>query len=407
MISGKMKSAIILFFIVILIFVSNACQTKTPNEHYVVVLSLDGFRSDYSSKAHTPTLDSLARVGVKSSFRPSFPSLTFPNHYSMATGLYPDHHGIVSNSFYAPDLNKVYHTWNFEDITNGDFYGGEPIWITAEKQGIKSATFYWVGSETKDKKLQPSIWKKFDKKISFSNRADSVISWLALPEQQRPHLIMWYMEEPDHTGHIKGPDSPQIIPVIENLDKELNRFFTKARTLAIFDKIDFIIVSDHGMATYTSEQYIDLADYLPKDSFDHICNGIPALLYPKSSYLDSAYAKLKRIPHLSVWKKEEVPEKYAYGKNPRVGDLVVLPDVGNIILFGEDVEKINGGTHGYDTYAPEMEGIFYAAGPSFKKNITFPSMANVNLYPLIANLLDIHPAPNDGEEAIINQLLCK
>lgn len=169
------------------------CTAHSKKERYVVVLSMDGFRSDYPSHAHTPTLDSLACVGVKAAFRPSFPSVTFPNHYSMATGLHPDHHGLVNNFFYAPDLDSVYVMGN----PNPAFFGGEPIWNTAEKQGVRTASFYWVGSEYPIQGCRPSIWKPFDKNVPFSDRADSVIAWLQLPEEVRPHLIMWYMEEPD------------------------------------------------------------------------------------------------------------------------------------------------------------------------------------------------------------------
>ena len=179
------------------------CQTKKQSDRYVVVLSMDGFRSDYPSRAHTPTLDSLANVGVRSTFRPCYPSVTFPNHYSMATGLHPDHHGLVNNFFYDAELDSSYRMGNLDP----QFYGGEPIWNTAERQGVRTASFYWVGSEVPLESGQPSIWKPFDKSVPFSDRADSVISWLKLPEDVRPHLIMWYMEEPDAIGHSATPDS--------------------------------------------------------------------------------------------------------------------------------------------------------------------------------------------------------
>ena len=250
------------------------CQTKKRSDRYVVVLSMDGFRSDYPSRAHTPTLDSLANVGVRSTFRPCYPSVTFPNHYSMATGLHPDHHGLVNNFFYDAELDSSYRMGNLDPR----FYGGEPIWNTAERQGVRTASFYWVGSEVPLASGQPSIWKPFDKSVSFSDRADSVISWLKLPEDIRPHLIMWYMEEPDAIGHSATPDSSATLDVVENLDKVLNHFFTEARKLDIFDKIDFIVLSDHGMATYYPERYVNLNDYLP-DSFDYVFDGCSYIYY--------------------------------------------------------------------------------------------------------------------------------
>lgn len=380
---------------------TTGCSSDQKEERYVVVLSMDGFRSDYPKMAHTPTLDSLGKAGICSAFRPCYPSVTFPNHYSMATGLYPDHHGLVNNFFYDAELDSVYKLGNLSPL----FYGGEPIWNTAEKQGVKSASFYWVGTEIPVQGMQPSIWKSFDKTVSFSDRADSVIAWLKLPEDVRPHLIMWYMEEPDVIGHACTPDSSATLDMIEELDKVINHFFSEARKLDIFDKIDFIVLSDHGMATYYPERYVNLSDYLPRDSFDYVFEGVPTILYPKKSYTDSAYAILQTVPHITAWKKEEIPAKYVYGTNPRIGDLVVSPDIGTYVQFRQKPSPRLAATHGYDNFAPEMEAIFYAAGPSFKKHAQVPVMDNVNLYLIIARLLGLQPAPNDGDSTVVDQLL--
>lgn len=388
--------------LVSLLYVSlGGCASSKKQDRYVVVLSMDGFRSDYDDRAHTPTLDSLASVGVKSTFRPSFPSVTFPNHYSMATGLHPDHHGLVNNFFYDAELDSVYRMGNLDPR----FYGGEPIWNTAEKQGIRAASFFWVGSEVPVGGMQPSLWKKFDKSVSFLDRADSVIAWLQLPENERPHLIMWYIEEPDGIGHVCTPDSSATLSKVEELDAVLNHFFTEARQLPQFDQIDFIVLSDHGMATFYPENYVNLSDYLPRDSFDYVFDGVPTLLYPKKTYIDSAYAILQKVPHITVWKKNEIPAKYVYGSHPRIGDLVVMPAIGTYVQFRDASHPRYAATHGYDNFAPEMEAIFYAAGPSFKKQTEVPVMANVNLYLLIARLLHLQPAPNDGEDSVINKLL--
>jgi predicted AlkP superfamily pyrophosphatase or phosphodiesterase len=380
------------------------CTSQKGSDRYVVVLSMDGFRSDYPGRAHVPTLDSVARAGVKSVFRPSFPSVTFPNHYSMATGLHPDHHGLINNFFYAPDLDLVYRIGDDSAVTNPAFYGGEPIWNTAEKQGVRSASFYWVGSEAAIGGRRPSICKTYDKSVPFESRADSVVAWLGLPEDIRPHLVMWYMEEPDAIGHSDTPDSDTVIAMVEELDKVLKHFFSEARKLKHFKKIDFIIVSDHGMATYTPENYVNLNDYLPRDSFDYIFDGVPTLLYPKKTYLDSAYAILQQVPRVRAYKKEDVPPQFIYGKHPRIGDLVVIPDIGTYVQFRSESHPRLGGAHGYDNFAPEMEAIFYATGPSFKKNSEQPPMANLNLYLIIARLLDLQPAPNDGDITAVERL---
>lgn len=393
-----------LFFLVLI--QSMGCQSpKEKKEHYVVVLSLDGFRSDYPERAKVPTLDSLAKAGVKSAFRPSFPSVTFPNHYAMATGLYPDHNGLINNSFYASDLDRIYRTQDRNAVKNPDFYGGEPIWITAEKQGIKSASYFWIGTETPIQGRQPSIWKTFDQTVPYTDRADSIVAWLQLPKEKRPHLLMWYIEEPDGTGHAVTPDSSAVITKVEELDGVLNHFFTEVRKLDIFPKIDFIVLSDHGMATFYPENYVNLNDYLPRDSFDYVFDGVPTLLYPKPTYVDSAFAILQRIPHVTAWRKNEIPKKYVYGTHPRIGELVVMPDLGTMLHFRDQDNAFLGGAHGYDNFASEMEAIFYAAGPSFPQNVERPAMANVNLYLIISTLLGIEPAPNDGDSIVVSKLL--
>ena len=377
------------------------CRPSVPaSDRYVVVLSMDGFRSDYPTRAHTPVLDSLGKAGVKAAFRPCYPSVTFPNHYSMATGLHPDHHGIIHNSFYAPELDSVY-TKRSNDTR---FFGGEPIWNTAERQGVRTATFYWVGSEIAVNGRQPSTWKKFDSSIPFRNRADSIIAWLQRPEKTRPHLVMWYLEEPDYSGHVCTPDSPATMKAVERVDSTLGYFFNRARTLDIFDKIDFIVVSDHGMATFTPEQSVNLAEYLPRDSFRYVFDGVPTLLYPNEGYTETAYEILKKVPHITVWKKGEVPERFVYGKNARIPELIVAPDIGTYVVFGNQPKAKAGGAHGYDNFTPEMEGIFYTAGPSFKTHTVLPAMPNVNLYLIIARLLGITPAPNDGDSLQVEQL---
>lgn len=380
------------------------CASKKMRGEYVVVLSLDGFRSDYTERAHTPTLDSLAKVGVKSAFRPSFPSVTFSNHYTMATGLHPDHHGLVNNFFYAPGLDKIYRLGDNEAVTNPDFYGGEPIWNTAEKQGVKSGVFFWVGSEAPVQGMWPSICKPYDKSVPYTDRADSVISWLQLPKDTRPRLVMWYIEEPDGIGHYATPDSSATYTMVEKLDSVLNYYFTEARKLKHFKKINFIVLSDHGMATYYPDKYVNLNDYLPRDSFDYVFDGVPTLLYPKKTYTDSAMAILRNVPHIKAYKKEDVPERLIYGKHPRIGDIVVIPDIGTYVHFRPQSTPRLAATHGYDNFAPEMEAIFYAAGPAFKKNVKLPVMPNVNLYLIIANLLGLEPAPNDGDIEVVKQL---
>ena len=382
-----------------------SCTHGPAKQPYVVVLSLDGFRWDYPQHFSTPNLNRMAEEGVHAqALIPCFPTKTFPSHYSMATGLYPDHHGLIQNSFYDPNVG-VFEMTNRQSVENPAFYGGEPIWVTAENQGIRTASYFWVGSEAPVKGKYPSIWKKYDQSVPFTARIDSVIHWLQLPEEKRPHLIMWYIHQPDEISHHEGPLSPATGKMITYLDSLVGVFRARLAELPIGSKINFIVVSDHGMAEVEPGHTLFLDELVPRywleggSGMDMHLNvsAIPA-------YKDSLYNRLKKIPQLTVWKKEEVPARLHYGTNPRIHDLVVVANKGwNVKFYRTDKEYI--GNHGYDNENPDMHGIFYATGPAFKKGYTSKAFENVNLYPLIAHLLKIKPAQVDGSLENVKDLL--
>ncbi|WP_329904690.1 ectonucleotide pyrophosphatase/phosphodiesterase [Porphyromonas pogonae] len=380
-------------------------SAKPFGDRYVVVLSLDGFRYDYWKKAQTPTLDSLARHSTYGRLRPCFPSLTFPNHYAMATGLHPDHHGIVANEFWDPEHGH-YRLGDRKAVENPAFYNGEPAWNTARRQGVNTASFFWVGSETPINGHHPHRWKKFNDKVPYMNRADSVISWLQLPEKERPHLIMWYIEEPDHTGHEQTPESPVTLAMVSHLDSILGAFLYKMNQLPIASKIDFLLVSDHGMATYTPDKSVNLADYVDRDQFDHVATGAFTHLYPKKDMAQDLYNKLQKVPHVRVFWKKDVPTYLHYGTNARIGDIVVIPNIGTMVYFAKNPNFKTGGAHGYDNKAPEMNAIFMANGPHFRSDSELSQpLLNLNVYGIICKLLNITPAPNDGDVSEVNKLI--
>jgi len=390
------KYLMILATVLLLGFYS--CQKEdAPSQPYIVMLSLDGFRWDYTEFASTPVLDSLKNAGVMAeSLKPSFPTKTFPNHYTIATGLYPGHHGIVNNSFYAPDLDKYYQISDREAVENGDFYGGEPIWVTAEKQNLKSATLFWVGSEAEIKGYRPSIWKRYKHELPYLSRVDTVIKWLSKPEATRPHLVLWYVDEPDHTGHGDGPNGSETKAVIENLDSLLGHYFTEMRKLPIFDQINFIITSDHGMGETSNERVIFIDQVFDTADVEYMGGWNPNFnMKVKPGKLDIVYDQLKNTPHLFVWKHDSIPERLNYGNNPRTLDLSIVAYPGWAIAT-TDRPNVGGGAHGYDNEFKDMHAIFYAAGPAFKKGYVHPTFENVNIYPLIANILKLTPAKTDG-----------
>ncbi len=381
-------------------------KDQAKSKPYLIVLSLDGFRWNYPEEAKTPVLDSLKKAGVFAEMIPSFPSKTFPNHYTIATGLYPDHHGIVMNQFYAPGLKKYYSVSNRKSVRNGVFYGGEPIWNTARKQGVCSATLFWVGSEANIQKMHANYWYPYNQKLPFASRIDSVAHWLSLPKKVRPHLIMWYYPEPDGTGHHYGPHSKQVIQMLEQLDTWLGKFFTTMRRLPNFKQLNFIITSDHGMQTLSPKREIILDKHVDTADLKIISGSNPVFnIQVKPGKLQVVYKALKKVAHMHVWKHDSLPGYLHYGHNPRTLDLTMVADPGWSLYWSW---RISGekGTHGYDPYTDRaMHAIFYAAGPAFKNGYQGHSFKNVDLYPLMAKILHLKPAPTDGNLNEIKAML--
>jgi predicted AlkP superfamily pyrophosphatase or phosphodiesterase len=382
-------------------------DNRKPFRNYVVLVSFDGFRWDYSKLYNTPNLNRLASDGVKADrLIPSFPTKTFPNHYTIVTGLYPDHHGLVENSFRAEDLGLFYRMGDRSAVENPAFYGGEPVWVTAEKQGVKAASFFWVGSEAAVGGLQPAYWKKYDGGVTYEARIDSVIKWLGYPEDKRPELVTLYFDEPDITSHDFGPVSDETGKVVSRLDSIVGVIRMKLSALPYSKKINLIVLSDHGMGPISPDKYINLRDVVPNRLITSISGGNPVyFINPSEDKRDSVLNLLNSIDGMKAWSKSQVPAKWHYGTNRRIPEIVVVADSSWSIGTRSDRSLIAGGAHGYDNFNSDMFSIFYAAGPSFKRNYNFRELNNTDIYNLICKILDIRPAKNDGDPAHIKRML--
>jgi len=278
--------------LIVFLFISctNSLKDNEKQQPYLILLSMDGFRWDYPEKAYTPTLDSIEQYGVRANLIPSFPTKTFPNHYSMATGLYPENHGLLLNNFHNYELGETYSIHARQAIENADFYKGEPIWVTAEKQDVTTASYFWVGSEAPIQGIQPTYWKKYDHYLPFNSIIDTVIYWLDLPYAKKPHLITFYFNEPDEIGHKYGPESTEIVDKVEYLDSLLDVFFDKINKLPNADKLNIIITSDHGMAEVPSSNMLYLYNYISSEWVQHSYGGSPVyLVKANEGYIDSIY----------------------------------------------------------------------------------------------------------------------
>ena len=378
-------------------------QAQNSKDNYVVLVSMDGFRWDYAKQFKLQNLKKIAAEGVHAkSMKPSYPSKTFPNHYSIVTGLYPDHHGIINNVFYDAALNESF-SLSSDAKTDSRYYGGNPIWNLSEQQGVKTASFFWPGSDID--KRNPSYFKKYDSKIPYGARIDTVLKWLQLPEKQRPHLVTLYFDEPDHTGHNFGPLSAETKKAVIKMDSIMGALSHRLDQLEIGKKINLIIVSDHGMANISNDKKVAVLDYLKPEwlGYKAVVNPIMSL-QAKAGCQDSIAKALKKVPHIKFWKSTEVPKRLHYGTNPRVHDFVIEAKKG-YSLVSKESQNIKGGTHGYDNNEKDMHAIFYAKGPAFKVDKTVKTFQNVSVYPLIAHILGLQIGEIDGKFSDVKSML--
>lgn len=378
----------------------------------VILISIDGFRYDYFGKAPTPNLDSLIARGVRARYMvPSFPTKTFPNHYTLVTGLYPAHHGIIANTMWDDDLRATFKMAERKQVQDARWWHGEPIWVTAQKAGQKTAPMYWPGSEAAIAGLLPTYWEAYDEKhkTAFEYRVNKVLSWLDLPAPERPTFLTLYFENVDQAGHDYGPDSPQVLAAMERVDRMIGLLLQGLAARGIEDKINIVVVSDHGMAACSRQRLIMLDDYLDLSKVIVVDTSPVWAAKAKDGNHAALVAKLKLVPHLTVYTPDTVPQRLHYSGNPRIAPVIAVADVGWKITSHDYVAKHPdnkyGGDHGYDNAAPEMRAIFVAAGPAFKPHRSLPGFPNVDVYPLLAYLLNVAPARNDGDLRVFKPVL--
>lgn len=388
-----------LIALALLALVAGACagvqQRATPG-HTVVLISLDGFSPDYIARHSPPTLLELIADGVSAdAMTPSFPSNTFPNHYTLATGLRPVRHGLVHNSMYDPEFDAWFSLRN-EGPRESRWFGGEPIWSTAEKQGVRSAAVFWPGTEVEVAGARPSRWMRYDGNMPYDARVDSVLAWLALSRPERPRLITLYFEEPDGTGHRDGPNSPTIRGAVLKADSAIARLVAGLRSRTLYDSVNLVIVSDHGMAEVSPDRVVYLSDVLDTASVQTVTAGSVLMGWSRTGDNSGMVAALRRLPHVQAWLREDIPARFDFNSHRRVTPVVALADEGWTMLPARTSRAPSGGAHGYDNALPSMRAIFIARGPAFRRGVRIPAFENVDVYSLLAHVLGLHPAPTDG-----------
>ena len=372
---------------------------------YLVLVSIDGFRWDYMDRHPTPNLHRIARNGARAErLLPVFPTLTFPNHYSIATGLYPAHHGLTGNEFPDHSRNKWYSLRNREMVEDGGFYGGQPIWVTAETQGMVSASFFWVGTEAAVNGVSPTHWRSFNKDISGAERVDQVLRWMAQPPANRPHLYTLYFEDVDDHSHWYGPGSEENIEAISRVDAWLGRLLDGIDKLPYSQQVNIIVVSDHGQGPYLSGQEpFMLGDLIDLSGMTIIEGGSYLFMHFDHNDPERAAAIAAAVNetwrHGHAYTSATAPAAWVVDGNPRFPDVMLIPEQGYAVLSSaEKAGKINAGDHGWAPESPAMHGLFIASGPNIKPGVELGPVRNIDIYPLMLSILGLDaPEYIDGD----------
>ncbi|WP_422505524.1 ectonucleotide pyrophosphatase/phosphodiesterase [Stenotrophomonas sp. GZD-301] len=375
--------------------------TATAAPPKLLLVSIDGLRADMLDRGISPNLSRIVDNGVRARWMtPSYPALTFPNHYTLVTGLRPDHHGIIHNSMEEAELGS-FRLNRREAVTDARWWGGEPIWVGAEKAGVRTATLSWPGSEAAIQGVRPSQWRVFDSTVTLPDRVDQVLGWLGQTDPQAPRLVTLYMEQVDHAGHDHGPESPEYAAAIGEVDTAIGRLLDGLQARGLAENTNIVVVSDHGMASVPAGQVIATEDMVDPAIARDVTVGqsvgfapLPGKQRQAEKILLGAHA------HYDCWRRDALPARWAYGTHPRIPPILCQMHEGWDALTRDRIAKRtpgDRGSHGYDNALPSMRAVFIARGPSFRQGTVIAPFDNVDVYPLLARLLDIPAAPNDGD----------
>ncbi len=382
---------------------------------YLILISIDGFGRDFQDLTDTPALDRIANSGVRAdALVPVFPALTFPNHYSIATGLYPANHGLVGNRFPSKDRRSYYSLRDRETVEDGSWYHGEPVWVAAEKSGMVSAAFFFVGTEADIGGVRLSYWNSFDESISGKRRVDQMLDWLAMPDDKRPHLLMLYFEHVDTATHRGGPGSMRSISSIKQVDGYIGRLLAGIDRMSIADDVYVVVVSDHGQAAVISDAEPFVIDTVVNiDGLTVVNHGSVAFLYLPES--DQRRAEAITAAINNVWEhgkamlRHETPDSWHVTTDSGFADVIVQANTGYTVYSSRDLwshSSASIGDHGWAPEIEEMHGIFLATGPRLPKEKRIPAINAVDVYPLLMEKLGIPlEAPIDGNPSTLPDLL--
>ena len=405
------------WFVLVLALMTAGCATASrpalSKAPLTILVSIDGFRADYLDRGITPTLSALAADGARGAMRPSFPSLTYPNHYTLVTGKRPDHNGVVNNTMDDSEIPGVkFAMSNHDAVGDGRWWDmAKPIWVSAEQQGVHAGTLFWPGSEAQIDGVRPSRWKTFDMKVASDERVDILLSWIDAKDPALGFATL-YFDPVDTQGHHYGPDSPELNAAVAQVDAAIARLVAGLKARGLYDTTNIVVVADHGMASQPLGGLVDVATLVDPAKALFVSTGSVVAVRPLPGFEAEVTAALSRpIPNLTCWEKDKIPARYGYGTNRRVPPIVCLAETGWYFATAAAIKKRwvehprDGGAHGYDPADPTMRAVFVARGPAFKAGVVLPLFDNVDVYPLLTTVIGVKGDSGDGALDLVKAAL--
>nr|XP_020459248.1 ectonucleotide pyrophosphatase/phosphodiesterase family member 5 [Monopterus albus] len=379
---------------------------SVPDRPKLLLVSFDGFRWDYVDRVPTPNFHSLMNEGVTvEQVENAYITKTFPDHYSLVTGLYAETHGIVANEMYDPTLNRSF-SMETDSIYDSRWWEeAVPLWVTIQKAGGRSGAAMWPGSDVKIHGLYPTQYLPYNASVSFETRVERIIEWLSAPKEEAVDFGVLYWEEPDKSGHSLGPQSPRMDAVIVDIDEKLGFLINELKKARLYETVNLIVTSDHGMTQLFSDKIIELDEYVSRDLYTWVDKSPVVGILPKEGKLEEVYSKLVDAnPNMVAYKKKDIPEHFHYRHNIRIMPIILEAKEGWTIVQNRTAPFMLG-NHGYDNTLRSMQPVFVARGPAFRRDYVKISMRSVDIYPLMCHILAIHPLPNNGSLLNVKDLL--